>query len=61
MQKHLTDHEHPKQEEGLRHFWQAARPERPHRWLPLMKQRPATANHDRRVPEYARIARGRTA
>ena len=61
MKKHLTDHQHPKQEEALRHFWQAARPARADLWLRLIKQRPAAAPHDRRVPEYARIARGRMA
>lgn len=60
MPKHPTDHQQSQQEQALRHFWQAARPNRADLWLRLLKKHP-NAMPDRRLPEYARIARGRLA
>ncbi len=61
MSRHLTDHEKPAQEEGLKHLLRIARAETAGFWKTLWKRRSLPAPADRRIVEYVRIEKGREA
>jgi hypothetical protein len=60
MPRHLADHETPSSKDGLAHFLRISRGENPSFWKVLWKKgTPEPTN--RRVVEYVRIDRGRSA
>ncbi|HSF65219.1 MAG TPA: hypothetical protein VLA78_12570 [Paracoccaceae bacterium] len=59
MARHLADHRTPSQGGRLTHFLRIAREGTGHLWQKLARQPQTRGDSNRRVVEYARIARGR--
>jgi hypothetical protein len=59
MTRHLADHRTPSEGGRLTHFLRIARAEASMLWMRLAKRPRLTGTGNRRLVEYARIARGR--
>lgn len=60
MTRHLTDHRAPTEGGRVKHFMRIARVEASVLWMRLAKRPRLTGAGNRRLVEYARIARGRS-
>ena len=61
MTRHLADHRAPPEGGRVKHFLRIARAEASELWLLLAKRPRLLGQGNRRLVEYARIARGREA
>lgn len=59
MTRHLADHRKPSEGGRLKHFLRIARAEASGLWMLLARRPRMTGQGNRRLVEYARIARGR--
>ncbi len=61
MTRHLTDHRAPSEGSRVKHFLRIARTEASVLWMHLARRPRLMGTGNRRLVEYARIARGRQA